>query len=67
MAKPVKKPLAPSECAPAKGWATRETAPAITPLETDLTADDTPAIASFGRRVEKSVLNNSLACKGRKI
>jgi hypothetical protein len=61
VANPLKNPLAPSCCAPAIGWATRDTAPAKTDLLIDLVADEKPAPASFGRRVENRELKTSLA------
>jgi hypothetical protein len=62
VARPLKKPLGPSDCAPAIGCATRDTAPANTPFPMDLVADDNPADTSFGLRVENNELNTSLAC-----
>jgi len=61
VARPEKKPFTPSCCAPAIGCATSETAPATTPFPIDLVAEETPAKASFGRRVEKRLLNTSRA------
>ena len=61
VARPLIKPLAPSCCAPAIGWAMSDTAPARTPFPIDLVAEDRPAPTSFGRRVENSELNTSLA------
>lgn len=61
MARPLKNPLAPSCCAPAMGWAMRDTAPAMTPLAMDFVAEEKPADASLGRRVEKRELNTSFA------
>ena len=61
VASPLKNPLVPSCCAPAMGCATRETAPARTPLPIDLYAEEKPADASLGRRVENKELNTSFA------
>ena len=62
VASPWKKPFTPFCCAPATGWATSETAPAKTPLPMDFVAEESPAIPSLGRLVEKRELKTSLAC-----
>jgi len=41
------------------GCATKEMAPASVPLKMDLVAEDKPAAASLGLRVEKRALNTS--------
>ena len=61
VARPLKNPLAPSCWAPAIGWATRDTTPARTPFPMDFVAEEKPADASLGRRVENRELNTALA------
>lgn len=61
MASPLKKPFAPSCCAPAIGCATSETAPASTPFPIDFVAEERPADASFGLLVENKELKTSFA------